>query len=196
MKVLFFLFIFSSYSIVSELNLDQNFKAGDTVSAETFNTIFSTIEKINSVVKDEDLIGTWSCSGKGDGFNDQGYSNWTSDGKPSWYSISSTTSNITVTFASSGATSSYDTPYSYTQAEPILYQGKLSKTIGGETQHFFANLNGQYVLIDNKILLLSNYSGLTDTLIQPYIVSLMSPTRIKLKDADDNPTQTIICDKQ
>jgi len=192
MKVLFFLLIFSGYSIVSELNLDQNFKAGDTVSAETFNTIFSTIEKINSVVKDEDLIGTWSCSGKGDGFNDQGYSNWTSDGKPSWYSISSTTSNITVTFASSGATSSYDTPYSYTQAEPILLHGRLTKMIEGLPQSFYANLNGSYVLIDNEIKLLLTYPGHTDIRVMSYIVSLLSPTRIKLKK--DN--RTIICDKQ
>ena len=109
MKFLFFLFIFSSYSIVSELNLDQNFKGGGTLSAETFNTVFRTLEKINSVVKDEDLIGTWSYSGKGDGFNDQGYSNWTFDGKPSWYSTCSTTSNISVTFASSGASTNQKT---------------------------------------------------------------------------------------
>ena len=192
MKVLFFLLIFSGYSIVSELNLDQNFKAGDTVSAETFNTIFSTIEKINSVVKDEDLIGTWSCSGKGDGFNDQGYSNWTSDGKPSWYSISSTTSNITVTFASSGATSSYDTPYSYTQAEPILLHGRLTKMIEGLPQSFYANLNGSYVLIDNEIILLITYPGHTETNVQKYVVSLLSPTRIKLKKSN----RIIICDKQ
>ena len=192
MKVLFFLFIFSSYSIVSELNLDQNFKAGDTVSAETFNTIFSTIEKINSAVKDKDLIGTWSCSGKGQGLNDQGYSNWTSDGKPSWYGISSTTSNITVTFASSGATSSYDTPYSYTQAEPILLHGRLTKMIEGLPQSFYANLNGSYVLIDNEIRLLITYPGLTETNVQIYVVSLLSPTRIKLKKSN----RIIICDKQ
>ena len=51
MRVLFFLLIFSGYSIASELNLDQNFKAGDTISAETFNTIFRTIEKINSHIE-------------------------------------------------------------------------------------------------------------------------------------------------
>ena len=192
MKFLFFLFIFSSYSIVSELKLDQNFKAGDTVSAETFNTVFRTIEKINSVVKDEDLIGTWSCSGKGDGLNDQGYSNWTSDGKPSWYSTSSTTSNISVTFASSGASTSYETPYSYTQAEPILHQAKITKMIDGSPQVFYGNLNGTYVLIDNEIKLLLTYPGHTDINVKPYIVSLLSPTRIKLKK--DN--RTIICDKQ
>ena len=194
MKFLFFLFIFSSYSIVSELNLDQNFKAGDTVSAETFNTVFRTIEKINSVVKDEDLIGTWSCSGKGDGFNDQGYSNWKSDEKPSWYSTSSTTSNITVTFASSGASTSYDTPYSYTQAEPILHQARISKMndATGSPQDYYGNLNGTYVLIDNEISLLLTFPGFNDIRVMSYIVSLLSPTRIKLKKSN----RTIICDKQ
>ena len=194
MRVLFFLLIFSGYSIASELSLDQNFKAGDTISAETFNTIFRTIEKINSVVKDEDLIGTWSCSGKGEGFNDQGYSNWTSDGKPSWYSSSSTTSNITVTFASSGASTSYDTPYSYTQAEPILHQAIINKLndATGQPQDHYGNLNGTYVLIDNEFRLSVTYPGFTDISVVSYIVSLLSPTRIKLK----NDNRTIICDKK
>ena len=149
-------------------------------------------KKDGSGIRYEDLIGTWSCSGKGDGFNDQGYSNWTSDGKPSWYSISSTTSNITVTFASSGATSSYDTPYSSTQAEPILLHGRLTKMIEGLPQSFYANLNGSYVLIDNEIRLLITYPGHTETSVQIYVVSLLSPTRIKLKKSN----RIIICDKQ
>ena len=196
MRVLFFLLVFSGYSIASELNLDQNFKAGETISAETFNTIFSTIEKISSVVKDEDLIGTWSCSGKGEeGFNAQGYSNWTSDGKPSWYGLFSTTSNITVTFASSGASTSYDTPYSFTQAEPILHQAKINVAL----KDIWGNLNGTYVLIDNEIRLLITFPGHShiDSTWR-YIVSLLSPTRIKLKNVvgNINGDRTIICDKQ
>lgn len=202
MRVLFFLLTFSGYSIVSELNLDQNFKAGDTVSAETFNTIFRTIEKINSVVKDEDLIGTWSCSGKGQGLNSQGYSNWTSDGKPAWYSTSLTTSNITVTFASSGASPSYETPYSYTQAEPILHQ-TLTNIPTVPLTILPANLNGSYVLIDNEITLEATFpsyevarpyfpEGIPSTTAQRYTVSILTPTRIRLK----NDARTIICDKQ
>ncbi len=191
MKIILIMSLFSSFSIASELSLDQNFKPGDTISSETFNTIFRTIEKINSVVKDSDLIGTWICSGRGDSLNFTRYNNWTSDGKPSWYTQSST-SNVTLTFSSSGASTSFDTPYSYTQSEPILV---YSETIPPGLSRVFSDLNSSYVLINNEIIFLLTWppsSGLgTDTTIT-YEVSLLSPTRISLK----NSSRTVSCDKQ
>ena len=191
MKIILIMSLFSSFSVASELSLDQNFQPGDTISSETFNTIFRTIEKINSVVKDSDLIGTWICSGRGDSLNFTRYNNWTSDGKPSWYTQSST-SNVTLTFSSSGASTSFDTPYSYTQSEPILV---YSEFIPLGLSRVFSDLNSSYVLINNEIIFLLTWppsSGLgTDTTIT-YEVSLLSPTRISLK----NSSRTVSCDKQ
>ena len=186
MKIILIMSLFSSLSIASELSLDQNFKAGDTISAETFNTIFSTIEKINSVVKDSDLIGTWICSGRGNG---PLYYNWTSDGKPTWYSQSST-SNVTLTFSSSGASTSFDTPYSYTQSEPILQFSVYP--LGATT--YPSDLNGSYVLINNELILLVTFSSLdseTSSSVR-YDINLLSPTRISFK----NSSRTVSCDKQ
>jgi len=203
-KILYLLFvsIFLNHLFSKELDLHEDFKAGDIVSADTFNQIFDTLEKINRAAKDEDLIGTWSCSGKGQGLNSQGYSNWTSDGKPAWYSTSLTTSNITVTFASSGASPSYETPYSYTQAEPILHQ-TLTNIPTVPLTILPANLNGSYVLIDNEITLEATFpsyevatpyfpEGIPSTTAARYTVSILTPTRIRLK----NDARTIICDKQ
>tara|TARA_B100000963_G_scaffold293538_1_gene263977 strand:- start:285 stop:854 length:570 start_codon:yes stop_codon:yes gene_type:complete len=189
MRVLLFLSFFSSFSIASELSLDQNFKPGDKISSETFNTIFSTIEKIYSVVKDSDLIGSWICSGRGSSLNSSSYNNWISDGKPSWYSQSST-SNVTLTFISSGASTSFDTPYAYTQSEPILqFTGYPQGGI-----NYPSNLNGSYVLINNELILLITFSGLSSDITSTvtYEVSLLSPTRISLK----NRFRTVSCDKQ
>ena len=183
--------LFSSFSIASELSLDQNFKPGDTISSETFNTIFRTIEKINSVVKDSDLIGTWICSGRGDSLNFQNHNNWTSDGKPSWYGQSST-SNVTLTFSSSGASTSFDTPYSYTQSEPILV---YSETIPPGGSFVFTDLSSSYVLINNEIIFLLTWppnSFLSTEETITYEVSLLSPTRISFK----NSSRTVSCDKQ
>ena len=44
-----------------DLKIADDFKEGDILSAETFNQIFDTIEKINRTIVTEDLIGTWSC---------------------------------------------------------------------------------------------------------------------------------------
>ena len=40
----------------------DEFNRGDVVSAETFNQIFRTIERINSVAQDEDIDGSWICT--------------------------------------------------------------------------------------------------------------------------------------
>ena len=45
-----------------DLKVADDFESGDLVSAETFNQIFDTLEKINRTVKDSDLVGVWSCS--------------------------------------------------------------------------------------------------------------------------------------
>ena len=59
----------------------DEFKRGDVVSAETFNQIFRTIERINKVAQDEDIDGSWTCSGlqargnvidTGDGWQESG----------------------------------------------------------------------------------------------------------------------------
>ena len=194
MKIVLFLSLFSSISIASELSLDQNFKPGDKISSETFNTIFRTIEKINSVVKDRDLIGTWICSGRGSSLNALSYNNWISDGKPSWYSESST-SNVTLTLISSEASTSFDTPYTYTQSEPILHFTVYPQYVHplGIT-NYESSLNGSYVLINNELIFLTTFPGLSNdiTATEKYEVSLLSPTRISLK----NNSRTVSCDKQ
>ena len=60
-KFLILPLVFSIIVSSDDLKIAEDFKEGDIVSAETFNQIFDTLEKINRTVKTEDLIGTWSC---------------------------------------------------------------------------------------------------------------------------------------
>ena len=59
----FFLFylLFPCFIFSEDLKIADDFQEGDLISAETFNQIFDTIEKINRTIVTEDLIGTWSC---------------------------------------------------------------------------------------------------------------------------------------
>ena len=51
---------------------------------------------------------------------------------------------VTLTFSSSGASTSFDTPYSYTQSEPITaYEEAIPPGLG----RYSSDLNGSYVLI-------------------------------------------------
>ena len=75
-KFLILPLIFSVLVSSDDLKIAEDFKEGDIVSAETFNQIFDTIEKINRTVKTEDLIGTWSC----DAMTTRETSGWTNKG--------------------------------------------------------------------------------------------------------------------
>jgi len=46
-----------------EVKVADKFTRGDVISADTFNKIFRTIEDINKVAQDEDIEGSWICSG-------------------------------------------------------------------------------------------------------------------------------------
>ena len=62
MNKFFLSYLLLPFFIFSEdLKIADDFQEGDLLSAETFNQIFDTIEKINRTIVTEDLIGTWSC---------------------------------------------------------------------------------------------------------------------------------------
>ena len=59
---LLLLSILSFPTYADDLRIADDFKEGDILSAETFNQIFDTIERINRKITDADLFGTWTCS--------------------------------------------------------------------------------------------------------------------------------------
>jgi len=61
-----------------DLKVADDFKSGDLVSADTFNQIFDTIEKINRTVVDADLVGVWKCSAIHASSNN--WNGWTNQG--------------------------------------------------------------------------------------------------------------------
>ncbi len=60
-KFLLFILLLPFFLFSEDLKIADDFQEGDLLSAETFNQIFDTIEKINRTIVTEDLIGTWSC---------------------------------------------------------------------------------------------------------------------------------------
>lgn len=187
-KLLPLIFIIANFSFTGELDLEKNFKAGDTISAATFNEILATIEKINKVPKDSDLVGTWSCSGTSyepDVLN--AYSMITLGEAP--YQHSKTPSNITLTLSSSGTSTSLESPYTFTQSAPLVVYQKTDYAPISVTE-----LNGEYVLRDSYIIFKANF---IQPAVQEYtsrrmIVKVLSPTRISFEKAPHE----VICDKQ
>ena len=185
-KLLSLIFIIANFAFTEELDLEKNFKAGDTVSAATFNEILATIEKINKVPKDSDLVGTWSCSGTSYG-SIYGYGMITVGENP--FQFFKTPSNITLTLSSSGTSTSLESPYTFTQSAPLVAYAE-----GGIPPISVTQLNGEYVLRNSYVIFKVNFiqpSG-QDFYSRRMILKVLSPTRISFEEA----THVVICDKQ
>ena len=146
------LLLTTSISHADDYVWGEEFKEGDIISAATFNQIFNTLEKINREVKDEDLVGTWSC----DAITTRNTNGWTNKG--AFFQLS----NAQVTFTSSGSSSSIESPYSISTSAPSPF-----KRVSGA-------FTGVYSLFDNMIF--TKISGETDARI--FLVDIKSETKI------------------
>ena len=153
----------------------EDFKDGDTISAEVFNQIFDTIEKINRTVVDEDLIGTWSC----DAFTTRSTTNW--ENKGSFYLLEDAQLN----FNSTSSNSSLENAYNITSSSPSALK---------RTNSAFA---GTYQLYKNMLFIKEN----SDSNARIYSVDIVSDTRIELTFLETSATSFpanyssfIVCD--
>ena len=100
--VIVFAFFSSSLLFSDDLQISEDFKEGDVVSAETFNQIFDVIEKVNRTITDEDLLGTWTCSAVVASDSSRSSSGWADKGFA--YILNDSQLNFTSSFALSGTT--------------------------------------------------------------------------------------------
>ena len=138
-----------------DLKVADDFKSGDLVSADTFNQIFDTIEKINRTVVDSDLVGVWSC----DAMTTRNTTGWTS--KSLFYILENSQVNLT---ASSSATS-LESAYTISTSSPSPFKRTLASAFGGT-----------YILYNNKLF--TKHADESEARI--WDVNIISPTRFEL----------------
>jgi len=143
----------SSYA--DDLIIADDFKSGDLVSADTFNQIFDTIEKINRTVVDSDLVGVWSC----DAMTTRNTTGWTS--KSLFYILENSQVNLT---ASSSATS-LEGAYTISTSSPSPFKRTLASAF-----------SGTYILYNNKLF--TKQADESEARI--WDVNIISPTRFEL----------------
>ena len=142
-KFLILTLVFSIIVSSDDLKIAEDFKEGDIVSAETFNQIFDTIEKINRTVKTEDLIGTWSC----DAMTTRETSGWTNKGL--YYTLEGTQVNFSDAVSGTGlarvVTTSSPSPLKRVNSsftgEFIVLNNKLFTKDNGETGSRIYDIN-------------------------------------------------------
>lgn len=143
----------SSYA--DDLKVADDFKSGDLVSADTFNQIFDTIEKINRTVVDSDLVGVWSC----DAMTTRNTTGWSS--KSLFYILENSQVNLT---ASSSATS-LESAYTISTSSPSPFKRTLASAF-----------SGTYILYNNKLF--TKQADESEARI--WDVNIISPTRFEL----------------
>ena len=141
------LFFTSSFTQAQDYVWGEEFKEGDTISAATFNQIFSTLQKLNRTPVDADLVGTWSCSAVWTG--SPSGAGLTQDSTNTWiYSLS----GAQLTMTASSASTSFPTGYTFSTGNPSPF---VSQSGTGAVSGTFVLLGN--VMISNGILGANNY---------------------------------------
>ena len=151
-KLLILPLIFSIIVSSDDLKIADDFKEGDIVSAETFNQIFDTIEKINRTVKTEDLIGTWSC----DAMTTRETSGWTNKGL--YYTLEGTQVNFSDAVSGTGLARVVTT----SSPSPL--------------KRVNSSFTGEFIVLNNKLF--TKDSEETDSKI--YDINFISDSRFEL----------------
>ena len=191
-KILYLLFvsIFLNHLFSKELDLHEDFKSGDIVSAETFNQIFNNIEKINNSIKDEDLLGSWNCDSfvvTDEILNIDGWTNILSRTPDSQGSsiIGYRNSSGQITFSSSLSNESLEDPYFFTTSAPGVF------TVGPNQDV------GVYSLAKNFLII--RFDQTQSPVFKSYNIDLKSASRIILSPVYGEQSYTladfIICDE-
>ena len=186
------------YIYSDDLKIADDFQEGDIVSAEIFNQIFDTIEKISREVRDEDLLGAWECSSlekscddeeaEEHGDQEEG-SGCPVKNVPSWnkkgfmYELKSAQLNLTASIGGTTTSDSLNQPYNFTTSSPSpLYVSNSSS-------------DGTYSLYKERIFLKFSSGG--PDVIESWNVNLISDSRFSLSSggAGTRIPDYIICDR-
>lgn len=62
MKKLLFISLFLVANVNSDVDLGEDFAAGDLVTADAFNTKFNALNGVVGEIVDADLLGAWTCT--------------------------------------------------------------------------------------------------------------------------------------
>ena len=190
MKSLLILFLFTLFLTTSISHADdyvwgEEFKEGDVISAETFNQIFRRLEKLNRTPRDNDLVGTWSCTALW--INPSYSSGLSQDTTNSWiYSLSGSQ----LTFTASSEETSFPTGYTFSTSSPNPFATRSNGQYGA---------SGNYILFNNVIVMKGILDGNN---FVSHTVDVVSDDRIIFTvnhiDWDgndhDNISKVVICD--
>jgi len=166
-------------SFADDLKVADDFKSGDLVSADTFNQIFDTIEKINRTVVDSDLVGVWKCSAVH--ASSDNYNGWTNKG------IVYELTDAQVNFTASSTETSLESAYSYSTSSPTPFF-RSSDPAEAET--------GTYQFYRGLLVLRNATTTNRGVATIPWKLDVVSDTRFTMEknNPGGNTPELVVCD--
>ena len=171
-------FLISSIIQAKDYVWGEEFKEGDVISAETFNQIFNTLEKLNRTPVDQDLLGTWSCDAVHSNINSNlDESGWT---KKEFLLL---LEDAQLTITASSEPTSLALPYTFSTSNPSPLIRMQPNTTS----------SGSYILFSNLLMMRGVISAAG---ISTYQVNIVSDDRFVLLplSGEGNYPELIMCD--
>ena len=186
MKNLLVMSLFLVASLDADVDLGEEFAAGDLVTADAFNTKFNALNGVVGEIVDADLLGNWECTAYkeiSDGDENFETANGGNGQVGSGYFESNTG---TLSLFESDSDTSLNSPKSWSITRDV---------IGGSE-----GLSGTYSLLANKLFLFNEViAGASYPLVKgAYIINMLSASKISLIRQDhmyaSYPNKNIICE--
>ena len=186
MKNLLVMSLFIVASLDADVDLGEEFAAGDLVTADAFNTKFNALNGVVGEIVDADLLGNWECTAYkeiSDGDENFETANGGNGQVGSGYFESNTG---TLSLFESDSDTSLNSPKSWSITRDV---------IGGSE-----GISGTYSLLANKLFLFNEViAGASYPLVKgAYIINMLSASKISLIRQDhmyaSYPNKNIICE--
>jgi len=188
MKKLLFISLFLVANVNSDVDLGEDFAAGDLVTADAFNTKFNALNGVVGEIVDADLLGNWECTSYKDFADSSHLAENGGNGQVGSGSFYSNTGTLSLT--ENDTESSLNSPKIWSiDRDDVIFDKE-------EIEEDAVNLNsGTYSLLGNTLYFLID----GDQTSMPFSIKLLSETKIYLSPNPKSvnlgyPNPNVICE--
>jgi len=188
MKKLLFISLFLVANVNSDVDLGEDFAAGDLVTADAFNTKFNALNGVVGEIVDADLLGNWECTSYKDFADSSHLVENGGNGQVGSGSFYSNTGTLSLT--ENDTESSLNSPKIWSiDRDDVIFDNE-------EIEEDSVNLNsGTYSLLGNTLyfFIVGNQTSM------PFSIKLLSETKIYLSPNPKSvnlgyPNPNVICE--
>ena len=182
MKKLLFISLFLVANVNSDVDLGEDFAAGDLVTADAFNTKFNALNGVVGEIVDADLLGNWECTAYkdiADGIDEDFQIANGGNGQVGNGFFASNTGTLNLTELDTESSLTSPKSWSITRSDVI---------------HRSSTTSGLYSLLANKIW----FYHTQKILVAVFYINMLSSTKISLitdgQMYGSFPNENIICE--